>query len=104
MNKCWTDFGLAIAGLIADRWNYMKTVPGAPVALTGAIFLMFFAQDIIMLHVGEVLCGIPWDSFQPLTSTCVAEVSPIVLRPYLTTYVNLCWVAGQFIAAGIACQ
>jgi len=25
----------------------------------------------------------------------------VPLRPYLTTYVNLCWVIGQLIAAGI---
>lgn len=25
----------------------------------------------------------------------------MVLRPYLTSYVNLCWVIGQFIAAGV---
>ena len=39
--------------------------------------------------------------FQTLTTTYAAEVTPVVLRPYLTTYVNLCWVIGQLIAAGI---
>lgn len=28
-------------------------------------------------------------------------MTPTVLRPYLTSYVNLCWVIGQFIAAGV---
>ncbi|KAJ5312619.1 hypothetical protein PENANT_c007G10570 [Penicillium antarcticum] len=93
--------GLIFAGLIADRFGYKKTMLGALVALTCFIFLMFFAQNIIMLLVGEVLCGIPWGAFQTLTTTYAAEVSPIVLRPYLTTYVNLCWVTGQFISAGI---
>jgi SP family general alpha glucoside:H+ symporter-like MFS transporter len=93
--------GLIAAGLIADRWGYKKTMLGALVALIGALFLMFFAQNIIMLLVGEVLCGIPWGAFQTLTITYAADVSPIVLRPYLTTYVNLCWVTGQFISAGV---
>jgi MFS transporter, SP family, general alpha glucoside:H+ symporter len=33
--------------------------------------------------------------------TYASEVTPVVLRSYLTTYVNLCWVIGQFIAAGV---
>ena len=100
-SKVGQILGLILAGLIADRWGYKKTMLGALVALTCFIFLMFFAQNIIMLLVGEVLCGIPWGAFQTLTTTYAAEVSPIVLRPYLTTYVNLCWVTGQFISAGI---
>ncbi|KAJ5624645.1 hypothetical protein N7510_000954 [Penicillium lagena] len=93
--------GLLIAGLIADRWGYKKTMLGALVALVGFIFIMFFAANIGMLFAGEVLCGIPWGAFQTLTTTYAAEVSPIILRPYLTTYVNLCWVTGQFISTGV---
>ncbi|KAJ6035845.1 hypothetical protein N7540_000124 [Penicillium herquei] len=93
--------GLLIAGLIADRWGYKKTMIGALIALIGFIFLMFFAANVGMLFAGEVLCGIPWGAFQTLTTTYAAEVSPIILRPYLTTYVNLCWVTGQFISTGV---
>jgi SP family general alpha glucoside:H+ symporter-like MFS transporter len=35
-------------------------------------------------------------AFQTLTTTYAAEVCPVALRAYLTTYVNLCWVFGQF--------
>ncbi|KAJ5929889.1 hypothetical protein N7454_006839 [Penicillium verhagenii] len=93
--------GLLIAGIIADRWGYKKTMLGALISLIGFIFIMFFAKDIGMLFAGEVLCGVPWGAFQILTTTYAAEVSPIILRPYLTTYVNLCWVTGQFISTGI---
>ncbi|KAJ5897135.1 uncharacterized protein N7473_006534 [Penicillium subrubescens] len=93
--------GLLIAGLIADRWGYKRTMIGALVSLIGFIFIMFFANSIGMLLAGEVLCGIPWGAFQTLTTTYAADVSPIILRPYLTTYVNLCWVTGQFISTGI---
>ena len=74
---------------------------GALFMITGAIFLLFFAQNISMLMAGEILCGIPWGAFQTLTTTYAAEVAPIVLRPYLTTYVNMCWVAGQLISIGV---
>lgn len=39
--------------------------------------------------------------FQTLTTTYAAEVCPVPLRAYLTTYVNLCWVIGQLIASGV---
>jgi len=52
-----------------------------------------------MLLVGEILCGLPWGVFQTITTAYAAEVTPVALRPYLTTYVNLCWVMGQFVGA-----
>ncbi|KAL2801914.1 general substrate transporter [Aspergillus granulosus] len=62
---------------------------------------MFFAQSVGMLFAAEMLCGIPWGAFQTLSVTFAAEVSPTVLRPYLTAYVNLCWVTGQLISIGV---
>ncbi|KAK9313227.1 general substrate transporter [Lipomyces starkeyi] len=93
--------GLFVTGIISERIGYRKTMLGALFALTGFVFILFFAKDIVMLQIGEVLCGIPWGVFQTLTTTYAAEVCPVSLRGYLTTYVNLCWVFGQFIASGI---
>ncbi|KAJ8102402.1 general substrate transporter [Lipomyces tetrasporus] len=93
--------GLFATGIISERFGYRKTMLGALFALTGFVFILFFAKDVVMLQVGEVLCGIPWGVFQTLTTTYAAEVCPVALRAYLTTYVNLCWVIGQFIASGI---
>ena len=39
--------------------------------------------------------------FQTLTTTYAAEVCPVVLRGYLTTYVNLMWSVGQLVAVGV---
>lgn len=93
--------GLMFAGVIADRFGYKKKMLGALISLVGLIFILFFAQNIGMLFAGEVLCGLPWGAFQTLTTTYAAEVSPLILRPYLTTYVNLCWVTGQLISTGV---
>jgi SP family general alpha glucoside:H+ symporter-like MFS transporter len=82
--------GLMVAGMLADRFGYRKTMLGSLFMITCAIFLLFFAQNIGMLMAGEVLCGIPWGAFQTLTTTYAAEVSPVILRPYLTTFVNMC--------------
>lgn len=44
---------------------------------------------------------VPWGVFQTMTIAYAAEVCPVPLRHYLTAYVNLCWVIGQFISAGL---
>jgi len=48
-----------------------------------------------------MLCGLPWGVFQTLTTSYAAEIAPQALRPFLTTYVNLCWVMGQFVSSGV---
>lgn len=54
-----------------------------------------------MLVIGEVFCGIPWGVFQTLTTAYAAEVCPIALRGYLTSYVNLCWGVGILLSSGV---
>ncbi len=93
--------GLMVAGLIAERFGYKKTIIGALLVLIGFIFLFFFATNIGMLLAGGILCGIPWGAFQTLTTTYAADVTPISLRPILTTFVNMCWVIGQLISTGV---
>ncbi|EQL02995.1 MRT, a raffinose family of oligosaccharides transporter [Ophiocordyceps sinensis CO18] len=98
---CGQILGLFFNGIIADRIGYRKTLIGALTACIGFIFILFFAESLPMLLVGEILIGIPWGVFQTLTTTYAAEVCPTHLRAYLTTYVNLCWVIGQFLASGV---
>jgi SP family general alpha glucoside:H+ symporter-like MFS transporter len=93
--------GLLFIGYIVERIGYKKTMIGALTLLTGFIFIVFFAQSLPMLLVGEILMGIPWGAFQTLTTTYAAEVCPVSLRAYLTTYVNLCWVIGQFLSSAV---
>lgn len=93
--------GLFAAGIISDRYGYRKTLIGALAFTTAFIFIVFFSVNIEMLLVGELLLGIPWGFFQTLTLSYASEVCPQVLRIYLTTYVNCCWVIGQLISSGI---
>lgn len=93
--------GLFAAGIIADRFGFRWTLIGALMMTTAFIFVVFFSVDEYMLIAGEILLGIPWGAFQTLTVSYASEVCPLVLRIYLTTYVNLCWVFGQLISSGI---
>ncbi|OAQ80460.1 sugar porter (SP) family MFS transporter [Purpureocillium lilacinum] len=93
--------GLIIAGWTADRYGYKKTTVGFLIAMIAFVFVLFFAPNVKVLVVGEVLCGIPWGAFQSVTPAYASEVAPVVLRPYLTTFINMCWVIGQFFAAAV---
>lgn len=94
-------FGLFICGLVSERLGYRKTMLSALCAVICFIFILFFAPSVEILCVGEILMGISLGIFQTITVTYASEVCPVVLRCYLTTYVNLCWVIGQLIASGI---
>ncbi|GAB7350243.1 hypothetical protein MBLNU459_g0893t1 [Dothideomycetes sp. NU459] len=94
-------FGLFMSAIIADKYGYRMTIVGALAMLICFIFITFFANSVEVLLVGEILCGIPWGCFQTITTSYAAEVTPVQLRPYLTSYINLCWVMGQLLGIGV---
>lgn len=71
------------------------------VLMAATIFILFFAQSVEMLLVGNIFCGIPWGIFQTLTTAYAAEICPAALRGYLTAWVSMCWGAGSFLATGV---
>jgi SP family general alpha glucoside:H+ symporter-like MFS transporter len=98
---CGEILGLFISGYISEKYGYQKTMIASLAIMVLFIFIPFFADNIQTLLVGEILCGIPWGVFQTLTTAYASEVLPVALRAHLCTYVNLCWVMGQFIASGV---
>ncbi|KAI1471309.1 sugar transporter [Daldinia caldariorum] len=93
--------GLQIAGVLSERWGYRWTLISALVAVTAFIFFPFFANSLTVFLVGELFQGMAWGVFQTITVAYAAEVCPVPLRHYLTSYVNLCWIIGQFISSGV---
>ncbi|KAK8042538.1 hypothetical protein PG994_013021 [Apiospora phragmitis] len=93
--------GLILAGWTADRYGYKVTTMFNLALMILFVFVLFFAPNVQVLVVGEVLCGIPWGAFQSVTPAYASEVAPVVLRPYLTTFINMCWVIGQFFVAAV---
>lgn len=90
-----------VAGSLSQRYGYRPLFLSSLVIMGGAIFVTFFAPNLPVLLVGELLCGIPWGVFAVLAPAYASEVCPVVLRGYLTAYLNLCWVIGQLINAGV---
>lgn len=84
--------GLYLNGHISERIGFKKTMLASLALMAAVIFIPFFAPSIEVLQIGQIFQGIPWGIFQTLTTAYAAEVCPVHLRGYLTTYVNLCWV------------
>lgn len=93
--------GLFLNGWASEKFGYRKTMITALCVAIVLIFMPFFAKDIQTLEAYEILMGIPWGVFQTLTTTYAAEVCPVVLRSYLTIWVNMCWHIGGIISASI---
>ena len=93
--------GLALNGFLCDRLGYKKTLSIFLSFMMAAIFAQFFAPNVVVLTIGQFLCGIPWGAFQILSVAYASECCPTCLRGYLTTYANVCWLIGQILAAGM---
>ncbi|KAL2065830.1 hypothetical protein VTL71DRAFT_3500 [Oculimacula yallundae] len=87
---------------IPGPWKAGLSNDARVAALSGFIFIPFFAHSIDVLEVGTILMGMSWGVFQTLTTSYASEVCPVALRGYLTTYVNMIWGLGQLIASGIS--
>ncbi|KAJ9627550.1 hypothetical protein H2204_009589 [Knufia peltigerae] len=94
-------FGLIVTGYATDRFGFKKTTAAACFFNAAFVFILFFAPSIGALLVGEILLGLPLGVFLTLTTVYAAEITPLALRPYLETYVNICWSIGKFLASGV---
>lgn len=96
-----TIIGAFANGYFTHKFGYRKVLLASLVAICGCIFISFFSPDLPVLLVGQFLCGIPWGVFATMAPAYASEVCPMVLRGYLTVYVNLCWAVGQLVSSGV---
>lgn len=94
-------FGCLISGYLVTKYGSRKVQLGALVALSLAIFVVFFAPSLTVLVVGEILCGFPWGVLATTAPAYASEVLPTSLRTYMTSYTNMCFIIGQLISAGV---
>ena len=99
--SCGAIIGLMINGYVTEKYGHRLVTMVALVVMCGLIFILFFAESVTVLCIGEVLVGIPWGIFAIMGSAYSSEVCPLPLRGYFLSWVNICWVIGQLIAAGV---
>ncbi|KAF6826058.1 MFS maltose permease [Colletotrichum plurivorum] len=93
--------GLVINGFITEWLGYKKTMIVSMIAMIGAVFIPFFSTGLPMFLAGALVQGVPWGIFQTLAVTYAADICPMSLRGYMTSWVNMCWVIGQLISSGM---
>lgn len=93
--------GVFANGFLVPIFGYKRIMIFCYVSMTCFIFITFFAPNVEVLFVGELLCGAPWGIFSALAPAYASEVCPTALRVYLITFVNLCWVVGGWIGSGV---
>ncbi|KAH7564036.1 hypothetical protein BM1_01083 [Bipolaris maydis] len=93
--------GLIINGYITEWIGYKKTMIGSMVFMIGAVFIPFFSTGLEMFLVGGIIQGLPWGVFQTLAISYAADLCPLQLRGYMTSWINMCWVIGGLLSTGI---
>ncbi|KAL9114849.1 MAG: hypothetical protein Q9227_001092 [Pyrenula ochraceoflavens] len=93
--------GALAAGYPMDWYGRKKTFGACVLLTSGIIFIQFFARSLPVLLVGELLGGLVLGSYAVIAPAYASEVCPVALRGTLTSYVNLCFVAGQLLANGV---
>lgn len=80
--------GLILNGWITERIGYRWTMQIAMVMMIGAIFIPFFSTGLSMFLAGQICQSIPWGVFQTLAVTYAADICPLTLRHYMTSWVS----------------
>lgn len=94
-------FGSYLVTFPMERFGRKKTF-AVCLCLTAALtFMQFFAGSIGVLTASMYLSGIVWGSYCVIATTYASEALPLRLRGFLTGYINLCYVMGQFIQTGV---
>lgn len=94
-------FGTLLNGYLVAKYGSRRVVIGALIAMTLFIFITFFSPNLIVLTVGQILCGFPWGILATTAPAYASEVLPTSLRTYMTSYTNMCFIMGQLISAGV---
>lgn len=65
--------GIFLSSWCQDRYGYRRTLQAALIALCGFIFIVFFAVNVEMLFIGQLLCGFPWGAFASVSAHASCE-------------------------------
>lgn len=73
-------FGTFLNGCLVNKFGHISTLVGALVALSGFIFIVFFASSAPVLLLGQFLCDLPWGIFASTAPAYASEVLPMCLK------------------------
>ncbi|PCH00206.1 Major facilitator superfamily domain, general substrate transporter [Penicillium occitanis (nom. inval.)] len=93
--------GAYLVAFPMEKFGRKKTFAVCLIMTAILTFMQFFAKSIGVLTASMYLSGIVWGSYCVIATTYASEVLPLRLRGFLTGYINLCYVMGQFIQTGI---
>ncbi|UNI22234.1 hypothetical protein JDV02_008141 [Purpureocillium takamizusanense] len=93
--------GALFAAYPMELFGRKRTFAACVVATAGLVFIQFFARSLNVLLAGELLAGLVLGQFVVIAPAYASEVCPTALRGHLTSYVNLCFVAGQLLGNGV---
>jgi SP family general alpha glucoside:H+ symporter-like MFS transporter len=94
--------GALASGYPMERFGRRWTLAVCCVWSIVFVFVQFFATSLSMLCVGEILGGLAYGFYVVIAPTYASEICPLALRGFLTAFINLAFVIGQFIAQGVA--
>lgn len=80
--------GVAINGFLSDWLGYRKTMLIAMIFMIGSIFIPFFATSLPMFLAAGLVQGLPWGVFSTLGVSYAADICPLQLRSYMTSWVS----------------
>ncbi|CZR69376.1 related to transporter (major facilitator superfamily) [Phialocephala subalpina] len=89
------------AGILYDSLGPKRTLGLCVLGSIGAIFLQFLSSTPAVLFLGLLANGILVGFFPVIASAYIGEICPVVLRGIMGSMVNLGFVVGQLIAAGL---
>lgn len=103
---CGQLLGLWTAPKVVNRIGY-RTCTIAGLAWAGAFLMVGFWSSVVtqgklpMFLCGELLLGIPWGLFQGITLPYASDITPLKLKGPATTMINIFWLIGQLVSAGV---
>lgn len=98
MNSVGNIFGIMIGSWLVDIVGHKRLMQVCFLLIVGFSFILVFANTKVVLLIGQLLIGFPNGVFGVMGPMYASEVCPVVLRGYLTTYTNICFIIGQLIS------
>ncbi|KAI5290458.1 hypothetical protein KEM54_001493 [Ascosphaera aggregata] len=93
-------FGVLINGVMVKHLGYKTCFIIGLIFMNAFVFVTFFAKTLGGQLAGQLLMGVEWGVFATLSPAYSVELSPLAFRPYIASYTNVCFAAGQFISLG----